>query len=124
MDENGYVRITGRRKEMIIRGGENIYPREIEEFLFTNDKINDAAVVGVPSEHYGEEVAVFIELHEGENMTVEEVIDFCTNKISRFKIPKHIFFVDEYPLTASGKIQKFVLRDMAKIQLQKESICS
>lgn len=124
MDESGYFKIIGRIDDMIIRGGENIYPREIEEFLFTNDKINDAAVVGVPSEHYGEEVAVFIELHDGENMTVDEVKDFCTNKISRFKIPKHIFFVDEYPLTASGKIQKFVLRDMAKIQLQKESICS
>jgi fatty-acyl-CoA synthase len=118
MDEDGYFKIIGRIDDMIIRGGENIYPREIEEFLFTHPDINDAAVVGVPSEHYGEEVAVFIECKEGKRMTAEQVTEFCTNKISRFKIPKYIFFVDSYPLTASGKIQKFVLRDMAKKEIE------
>ena len=117
MDEDGYFKIIGRIDDMIIRGGENIYPREIEEFLFTHDQINDAAVVGVPSQHYGEEVAVFIELKDGESLTEDDVFAFCKDKISRFKVPKYIFFVDEYPLTASGKIQKFVLRDMAKAKI-------
>lgn len=117
MDEDGYFKIIGRIDDMIIRGGENVYPREIEEFLYTNPKINDASVVGVPSEKYGEEVAVFIKLQEGETSSAEEIKEFCTDKISRFKIPKYIFFLDEYPLTASGKVQKFKLRDMAKEEL-------
>ncbi|WP_052544008.1 AMP-binding protein [Desulfoscipio gibsoniae] len=113
MDENGYCKITGRLKDMIIRGGENIYPREIEEFLYTHTKVRDVQIVGVPSQKYGEEVAAFIQLKDGTSATVEEFKEFCTGKISRFKIPKFFIFVDEYPTTASGKIQKFRLREQA-----------
>ena len=117
MDENGYCKITGRIKDMIIRGGENIYPREIEEFLYTHPKIKDVQVVGVPSEKYGEEVAAFIQLRPGENATEAEIKDFCQDRISFHKIPKSIFFVSEYPTTASGKIQKYKLRELATAQL-------
>jgi fatty-acyl-CoA synthase len=112
MDENGYVRITGRLKDMIIRGGENIYPREIEEFLYQHPKILDVQVVGVPDEKFGEEVGAWVILKEGETADAEEIRAFCKGKISRHKIPKYVFFTDEYPMTASGKIQKFKLREM------------
>ncbi|HBG20992.1 MAG TPA: AMP-binding protein [Desulfobulbaceae bacterium] len=114
MDENGYCKITGRIKDMIIRGGENIYPREIEEFLYTHPKVKDVQVVGVPSEKYGEEVAAFIQLKSGETATDTEIAAFCKDQISFHKIPKYIFFVKEYPSTASGKIQKYKLRKMAQ----------
>lgn len=117
MDEHGYCKITGRIKDMIIRGGENIYPREIEEFLFTHPKVNDVQVVGVPDEKYGEEVAAFITTKSNGNITEEEILAFCKDQISFYKIPKYIYFVNEYPTTASGKIQKYKLRDMAKAQL-------
>jgi fatty-acyl-CoA synthase len=120
MDENGYCKITGRLKDMIIRGGENIYPREIEEFLYTHPKIKDVQVVGVPSEKYGEEVVAFIQLKEGESATQEEIKEFCTGRIARFKIPAFILFVDEYPTTASGKIQKYRLRQQAIQALGRE----
>lgn len=113
MDENGYCKITGRLKDMIIRGGENIYPREIEEFLYTNPKVMDVQVVGVPDIKYGEEVLAVIRLKEGETLSVEEIKEFCQGKIARHKIPKYIKFVTEYPTTASGKIQKYKLREMA-----------
>ena len=113
MDEEGYVSITGRIKDMIIRGGENIYPREIEEFLYTMDGIYDVQVVGVPSQKYGEEVGAFIILKDGSELQPEDVQDFCRGKISRYKIPKHIAFVNEYDMTASGKVQKYKLREMA-----------
>jgi len=113
MDEEGYVSITGRIKDMIIRGGENIYPREIEEFLYTMDGIYDVQVVGVTSQKYGEEVGAFIILKDGSNLQPEDVQDFCRGKISRYKIPKHIAFVSEYDMTASGKVQKYKLREMA-----------
>jgi fatty-acyl-CoA synthase len=114
MDENGYCRITGRLKDMIIRGGENIYPREIEEFLYQHPKIQDVQVVGVPDEKYGEEVMAWIILKPGQTATAEEVQEFCRGKISRHKIPRYIEFTDSYPMTASGKIQKFKLREQAK----------
>ncbi len=114
MDENGYCRITGRLKDMIIRGGENIYPREIEEFLYQHPKILDVQVVGVPDEKYGEEVMAWIILKPGQTATAEEVQEFCRGKISRHKIPRYIEFTDSYPMTASGKIQKFKLREQAK----------
>jgi fatty-acyl-CoA synthase len=117
MDENGYCRITGRLKDMIIRGGENIYPREIEEFLYKHPKILDVQVIGVPDEKYGEEVMAWIILKEGETATAEEIREFCRGKISRHKIPRYIEFTDSYPMTASGKIQKFKLREMAKQRL-------
>ena len=122
MDENGYCKITGRIKDMIIRGGENIYPREIEEFLYTHDKIRDVQVVGIPSEKYGEEVAAFIQLKPEESSTEEEIKTFCKERISFHKIPKFIFFVDEYPTTASGKIQKYKLRDKATSNLGLDDI--
>lgn len=117
MDENGYCKITGRIKDMIIRGGENIYPREIEEFLYTHPKIKDVQVVGVPSAKYGEEVAAFIQLKPKEKSSEEEIKEFCKEQISFHKIPRFVFFVNEYPTTASGKIQKYKLRDSATAEL-------
>ncbi|MBI9091422.1 MAG: AMP-binding protein [Desulfobacterium sp.] len=119
MDENGYCKITGRIKDMIIRGGENVYPREIEEFLYTHPVVKDIQVVGVPSEKYGEEVAAFIQVRPGETSTEEEIKEFCRDQISYHKIPKYVFFVDEFPTTASGKIQKYKLRNTATQELTK-----
>jgi fatty-acyl-CoA synthase len=113
MDEKGYVKITGRLKDMIIRGGENIYPREIEEFLFTNSKIAEAYVVGVPDKHYGEQVMAWIKLKEGASMTHEEVTSFCKGQIMNYKIPKYIKFVSDFPTTVTGKVQKFKMREIA-----------
>src|SRR5208283_2555468 len=113
MDDNGYFRITGRIKDMIIRGGENVYPREIEEFLLTMNGVKDVQVAGVPSPRYGEEVGAFIICKDGACLSEEDVRDFCRGKISRFKIPRYVFFVDSYPMTASGKIQKYKLRENA-----------
>ena len=112
-DENGNYRITGRIKDMIIRGGENIYPREIEEFLYKMPGIKDVQVAGVPSKKYGEAVGAFIILHEGYTMNEFDVREFCQGKIARYKIPKYIFFVKEFPMTGSGKIQKFKLKDLS-----------
>jgi fatty-acyl-CoA synthase len=119
MDDNGYCKITGRIKDMIIRGGENIYPREIEEFLYTHPKVKDVQIVGVPNEKYGEEVAAFIQVKAGEKIEETEISEFCKEQISYYKIPKHVFFINEYPTTASGKIQKYKLREMATIEMKK-----
>ncbi|SDB17748.1 fatty-acyl-CoA synthase [Desulfonatronum thiosulfatophilum] len=113
MDEEGYLAITGRIKDMIIRGGENIYPREIEEFLYTLEGVSDVQVAGVASRKYGEEVGAFIIPKPGATLTPEEVRDFCRGKIARYKTPRYVAFVDSYPMTASGKIQKYKLREMA-----------
>ena len=118
-DEDGNYRITGRIKDMIIRGGENIYPREIEEFLYKLEGVKDVQVAGIPSKKYGEEVGAFIILKEGADIHESDVRDFCTGKISRYKIPKYVFFIDEFPMTGSGKIQKFKLKDVG-LQLCKE----
>lgn len=112
MDEDGYLRVTGRIRDVIIRGGENIYPREIEEFLLTHPSIKDVQVVGVPSEKYGEEVMAFIQLNGGTEVTAEEIKKYCSGKIARYKIPAHIQFVDGYPTAASGKVQKSKLREL------------
>ena len=120
MDENGYCKITGRIKNMIIRGGENIYPREIEEFLYTHPKVSDVQVYGVPDRKYGEQVMAAIVLKKGVEMCEEEVREFCRDKIANYKIPKYVKFVDGYPMTASGKIQKFKLREMAIKELHLE----
>ena len=112
-DEEGYYSIVGRIKDMIIRGGENIYPREIEEFLHTMPEVKDVQVVGIPDEKYGEIIGAFIILEEGVELAPEDIRDYAVTKIARYKVPKHIFFVDEFPLTASGKIQKFKLRENA-----------
>ena len=121
-DPDGNYRITGRIKDMIIRGGENISPREIEEFLYHMPGIKDAQVIAVTSPRYGEDVGVFIIPHDGAEITADDVRDFCKDKIARYKIPRYIFFVNEYPLTGSGKIQKFKLREMAIELCQKEGI--
>ncbi len=113
MDEDGYVAITGRLKDMIIRGGENIYPREIEEFLYAMPGILDVQVVGVPSAKYGEEVGAFVILQDDVAMEPSEVRDFCRGQIAWHKMPKHVAFVDNYPMTASGKVQKYRLRELA-----------
>jgi fatty-acyl-CoA synthase len=120
MDEHCYCKITGRIKNMIIRGGENVYPREIEEFLYTHPKISDVQVYGVPDRKYGEQVMAAVILKKGVTMTEDEVHDYCKGKIANFKIPKYVKFVDSYPMTASGKIQKFKLREMAIKELQLE----
>ena len=120
MDENGYCKITGRIKNMIIRGGENIYPREIEEFLYTHPKISDIQVYGVPDRKYGEQVMAAVVLKGGAELTEAEVQEFCRGRIANYKIPKYVRFVDGYPMTASGKIQKFKLREMAIRELQLE----
>jgi fatty-acyl-CoA synthase len=111
IDEDGYLSITGRHKDMIIRGGENIYPREVEEFIYRMEGIQDVQVVGVPSAKYGEEVCAFVILKEGFSCSPEDVRDFCRGKISSYKVPKYVAFIDKYPLTASGKVQKFKLRE-------------
>ena len=112
-DEDGYYRITGRIKDMIIRGGENIYPREIEEFLYHLEGVSDVQVAAVPSKKYGEEVGAFIILKEGAKLEPEDVRDFCKGKIARYKIPKYVFFVNSFPLTGSGKIQKYKLKELS-----------
>jgi len=112
MDEGGYVNIVGRIKDMIIRGGENIYPREIEEYLFTHPDIIDAQVVGVPDVKYGEQVMAWIKLRPGASLTEDEVKDFCRGRIAHYKVPAHVRFVADYPMTVTGKIQKFRLREM------------
>jgi fatty-acyl-CoA synthase len=109
---DGYYRITGRIKDMIIRGGENIYPREIEEFLYTHPKIADVQVVGLPDPQFGEEVCAWIRLKAGALMAEEEVKTFCHGQIAHYKVPRYVIFVDEYPTTVTGKIQKFKLREL------------
>jgi fatty-acyl-CoA synthase len=120
MDEHGYCKITGRIKNMIIRGGENIYPREIEEFLYGHPKVADVQIYGVPDRKYGEQVMAAVKLKEGVTCSEEEIRDFCRGRIANYKVPLYVKFVDEYPMTASGKIQKFKLRDMAIRELQLE----
>lgn len=110
-DTGGYLRITGRVKDMIIRGGENIYPREIEEFLFAHPDILSAQVFGVPSDHYGEEVCAWIILKDGKTLTSEGARQYCLDKIARYKIPAYVYFVSAFPLTVTGKPQKTVMRD-------------
>jgi len=121
-DSDGNYRITGRIKDMIIRGGENIYPREVEEFLYHLEGVKDVQVVGVASEKYGEEVGAFIVLKDGVSLDEQAVVDFCRGKIARHKIPKYIFFVDEFPMTGSGKIQKYKLREMSLELLKAQGI--
>jgi len=118
MDENSYVRIVGRSKDMLIRGGENIYPREIEEFLYTHPKVEQAEVVGVPDPKFGEEVAAWIKLREGQTANEEEIREYCKGRLAHFKIPKYIRFVDEYPMTVTGKVQKYLIRESMAEELE------
>ena len=111
VDENGYFKVTGRIKDMIIRGGENIYPRELEEFLYKNPKVMNVQVIGIPDKKYGEQVLAAIQLKANQTASAEEFVEFCKGKIARHKIPKYWEFVDSYPMTASGKIQKFKMKE-------------
>ena len=111
MDANGYIRIVGRIKDMVIRGGENIYPREIEEYLYTHPKIEEVEVFGVPDSKYGEQVAAWIRLHHGEKASADEIREYCKGAIAHFKIPYYIKFVDEFPMTVTGKVQKYIMRE-------------
>jgi len=117
MDENGYVRITGRLKDMICRGGEKIFPREVEEFLFTHPKIAEAYVVGVPDSYYGEQVMVWVKMKPGHQMTAPELKGFCKGKIMDYKIPHYVKFVDDFPKTVTGKIQKYRMREISAAEL-------
>ncbi len=121
MDDDGYVKIVGRIKDMVIRGGENVYPREIEEFFHTHPKIQDAQVIGVPDEKYGEELMVWVILHDGFEMTEEEVREFCDGRIARHKKPRYVKFVSEFPMTITGKIRKVDMREIAIHELGLES---
>lgn len=112
MDAEGYVQIVGRLKDMIIRGGENVYPREVEEFLYTHPAIQDVQVFGIPDEKYGEEICAWIKLKESESLNAEGVKAYCKDKITHFKVPRHIRIVEEYPMTVTGKIQKFKMREI------------
>jgi fatty-acyl-CoA synthase len=111
MDDEGYVKIVGRIKDMIIRGGENVYPREVEEFLYTHPAIQDVQVFGIPHEKYGEEVCAWIMKRPGSEASAEDIIGFCRERITHFKIPRIIRFVDAFPMTVTGKIQKFRMRE-------------
>ncbi|MPN48046.1 Long-chain-fatty-acid--CoA ligase [bioreactor metagenome] len=117
----GNYKITGRLKDMIIRGGENIYPKEIEEFIYTHEKVQDVQVIGVPDERYGEEIMACVVLKEGESMTEDEMKDFVHASMARHKVPKYIDFVDGFPMNAAGKILKYKMREDAikKLGLQK-----
>ncbi|HEK1685412.1 TPA: AMP-binding protein [Pseudomonas putida] len=118
MDEQGYVRIVGRNKDMIIRGGENIYPRELEEFFYTHPAVADAQVIGIPCSRYGEEIVAWIKLHPGHSASAEGLQAWCKARIAHFKVPRHFRFVDEFPMTVTGKVQKFRMREISVEELQ------
>jgi fatty-acyl-CoA synthase len=117
MDADGYIAVTGRSKDMVIRGGENIYPREIEEFLFGHSAVADVQVFGVPDDKYGEELCAWIRLRPGMTATEADIRGFCRDRITHFKIPRHVRFVDEFPMTVTGKVQKFVMRQAMAAEL-------
>jgi fatty-acyl-CoA synthase len=117
MDDDGYIAITGRSKDMVIRGGENIYPREIEECLYGHPAIADAQAFGVPDAFCGEELCAWIKLKPGAAATEEEIHAFCRDRITHFKVPRYVRFIDAYPMTVTGKVQKFVMREMMSAAL-------
>jgi fatty-acyl-CoA synthase len=121
MDEEGYINIVGRIKDMILRGGENIYPREIEEFLYTHPAIADVQVIGVPSEKYGEEVMAWVKLKAEQSISVDDLQAFCERQIARYKVPKYWKFVENFPMTITGKIRKVEMREISIIALGLEA---
>jgi fatty-acyl-CoA synthase len=120
MDADGYVQITGRLKDLIIRGGENIYPREIEDVIYTHPDVAAVAVFGVPDEFYGEQVMAWVQLHAGAQLSEAELRSYCKGSLAHFKVPASIRFVDEFPMTVTGKLQKFRMREIAIEALHKE----
>ncbi|HMC51831.1 MAG TPA: AMP-binding protein [Acidimicrobiales bacterium] len=121
MDQEGYVNIVGRIKDMIIRGGENVYPREVEEFLYTHPDVSDVQVIGVPDPRYGEDIMAWVKLRDGTAPTADELREFCRGSIAHFKVPRFVKFVDEFPMTVTGKVQKFKMREVAIGELGLES---
>jgi fatty-acyl-CoA synthase len=117
MDGEGYVNIVGRIKDMVIRGGENVYPREVEEFLYTHPDVVDVQVIGVPDARYGEELMAWVKLREGATVDAEGLRDFCRGRIAHFKVPRYIRFADDFPMTVTGKVQKFKMREIAVEEL-------
>jgi fatty-acyl-CoA synthase len=111
MDANGYVNIVGRLKDMIIRGGENVYPREIEEFLYRHPQVQQVQVFGVPDARYGEEICAWVKLRDGGSASEDEIRDFCRRSIAHYKVPRYVRFVDDFPMTVTGKAQKFLMRE-------------
>jgi fatty-acyl-CoA synthase len=111
MDQDGYVNIIGRIKDMVIRGGENVYPREIEEYLYSHPAIKDVQVIGVPDERYGEELCAWVIRNAGAEVTEEDIRAYCRGQIAHYKIPRYIVFVDSWPMTVSGKVQKYKMRE-------------
>jgi fatty-acyl-CoA synthase len=120
MDDAGYVQIVGRSKDMIIRGGENVYPREIEEFLHAHPGVSDVQVVGIPDERFGEEIVAFVRLEAGARLDEDALREHCRDRIAHYKVPRHVRFVAEFPMTVTGKVQKFKLREQAIAALRGE----
>jgi len=121
MDDDGYVNISGRIKDMVIRSGENIYPREIEEFLYRHPAVRDVQVIGVPDERYGEELCAWIIRHAGAEVTEDEIREYCRGQIAHYKVPRYILFVDGWPMTVSGKVQKYKMREESIATLHLEA---
>jgi fatty-acyl-CoA synthase len=121
MDDAGYLNIVGRSKDMIIRGGENVYPREVEEFLYGHPAIEDVQVIGVPDAKYGEELCAWVRLRRGQELTADELTAYCAGKIAHFKVPRYIRFTDEFPMTVTGKVQKFKMREVSTAELGLEA---
>jgi len=120
IDHEGYCEIVGRIKDMLIRGGENIFPREIEEYIYQHPAVEQVEVIGAPDKKYGEQVCAWIKLREGSSTTAEEIRAFCEGKIAHFKVPEYIRFVDEFPMTVTGKVQKYIMREKMVHELETE----
>ena len=117
MDDAGYLNIAGRIKDMVIRGGENIYPREVEEFLYSHPAIEDVQVIGVPDAKYGEELCAWVKLRPGAELSLEDMRAYCTGKIAHYKIPRYLRISDDFPMTVTGKVQKFKMREVSVAEL-------
>jgi fatty-acyl-CoA synthase len=117
MDEDGFVNIVGRSKDMIIRGGENVYPREIEEFLYSHPAIVDVQVIGVPDPRYGEEICAWVRLRDGASLTIDELRAFCAGRIAHYKVPRYLRVSDQFPMTVTGKVRKVEMREVSAAEL-------
>lgn len=124
MDDRGYIKVDGRIKDMIIRGGENIYPREVEEFLYTHDAVQEVQVFGVPDPKYGEELCAWVRLRPGASVNEEAIREFCRGRIAHYKIPRYVRFVESFPTTVTGKMQKFRMREVMAAELGLAEIAS